>query len=427
MRNLSILYSAVLCIATSVYTSCISSYHPEKLQECELSVSADRILTKSADPDENIISDLNIFIFNDRDCLEYSGYFLTESLTEKYGEYYINLNLLHNAIYSVYVLANSGYSRIEEVHNKKDIENLSVYMAYPDDYRTGIPMCGCSRNIEFRKGNIHKISLQRIMSKISVSVDRSRLDTGISFIVRKLEIGGCPKTSYVFKENTINDSDNMFTKGFSKSGDELSPMNRYSGEEISVYMLENLQGNLLQGIENDSQKILDESDPKSKVCSYMEMEIEYTSPTHASLPGKNLIYRFYLGDSPENFDIRRNTHYHFTLIPEKDGLGENSWRVDQSGITSTVTPYMKVYPGNYIRGKAGETHHIRCEYFPTEADFDIGLKELEYDKERGIYDYSLDNDGKGVTLTLTGRGTGILYFKAGYPINQEEMVVIVID
>ncbi len=419
----------IACLYTInlLVSSCISQDLASWPQECTLAISAEKIQTKSADPDENLISDINIFIFNDRDCLEYSGYFNTDNLAEINGEYIISPKLLHNAVYSIYILANTGYSRTAEVNEKKDIEDMSVYMAYPDEYNKGIPMCGSALDIKLKKGTVHKINLERLMAKISVSIDRSRLDPGVSMIAKKLKIGGCPKTAYPFSKNIINDPDDIFTSGFCKSGEELRLLNENQCQEISVYMLENMQGDLLEGITDENNKILDESDPKSRICSYIELEIEYTSYTHASLPGQNLIYRFYLGESPANFDVRRNTHYHFSLIPEKDGLGESSWRVDQSGIGSITSPYMKVYPSNYIRGKIGEKHHIRCEYYPHTAEFDIGIRELEYDKERGIYDYRLDDDGKGVVLTLKGRGSGILYFKAGYPINQEEMVVISVD
>ena len=88
---------------------------------------------------------------------------------------------------------------------------------------------------------------------------------------------------------------------------------------------------------------------------------------------------------------------------------------------------MSVTPGNYIRGKIGDSIHIRCDLIPSDAPFDIGLEHLEYDRERGIYDYLVDEDGKGVVLTLTGSGRGMIYFEAGYPIDDAELVVVEVD
>ena len=163
------------------------------------------------------------------------------------------------------------------------------------------------------------------------------------------------------------------------------------------------------------------------MCSYIEIRADYVSDTYYTLPGDELIYRFYLGDGPVNFDVRRNTHYHITVTPENSGLNENSWRVDQSGLSSYYPYFMKITPGTFIRGKAGESFHIRCEYYPKSADFDIGLDELEYDRQRGIYDYVLDSDGNGVTLHLKKTGSGMLYMETGSPINQSEIVTIIVE
>ena len=88
---------------------------------------------------------------------------------------------------------------------------------------------------------------------------------------------------------------------------------------------------------------------------------------------------------------------------------------------------MKIFPGNFIRCKKGDTVEIACSYFPPTAAFDIGIEELEYDKNRGIYDYAIGKDGSSVTLYTKERGSGLLYMEAGYPINYSELIVLVID
>ena len=64
---------------------------------------------------------------------------------------------------------------------------------------------------------------------------------------------------------------------------------------------------------------------------------------------------------------------------------------------------------------------------PEDAEFDIGLEELEEDKARGIYDYRLDDDGKGLTLTMKSPGMGIIYMSAGEPINEAGILVIEVN
>ena len=97
-------------------------------------------------------------------------------------------------------------------------------------------------------------------------------------------------------------------------------------------------------------------------------------------------------------------------------------------VTVDFAPYyMKVFPGNFIRCRKGDILNLKCDYFPTDAPFDIGIEELEYDKGRGIYDYVIGEDGKSVTLVTKSRGSGLLYMEAGYPVNQAEMIVVVVD
>ena len=433
--------------------------------------------TRSADPDENIITDINIFIFNSEGILEENIYADISDFSRTEEGYAHETCLLRDTGYSIYVCANTGYKI--DAGNLDELKSFRYYLVYPDDYRTGIPMSGWAENIAVPDDGIIKIPLERLMSKISLSIDRSELSDNVEFHVRKVEI----------------DDD----AGYGKSG------------QISVYMLENMHGDLLADNIGDDEKVFEDGNPHSDICSYIEIEADYLSDEAYTLPGESLIYRFYLGESNGNFDVRRNRHYNFCITPHDDGLGDESWRIDKSAIRKliseirlsyselemtymnetirleaftypedaadnnviwesddttiarisqdgTVTAsgegectircsaadgsgiyaecrisvrfspyYMKIYPGNFIRGKIGETIHVRCEYFPPSASFDIGEDYLETDRERGIYDYRIDDDGKGVVLNLKDNGSGLIYMETGYPLSQGEMIVIVVD
>lgn len=476
--------------------------------------SGDLMATRSADPQENLITDMNLFIFNDRGILESSMYFTADQMEETGDGHIIKAGLLANATYSVYALANAGYPiQDSSIRDTSDIAGFRYYLTYPDEYRTGIPMSGHAKNVTVKEGKPLYVRLARTMARISLAIDRSRLDSDVEFIVRRVCIGGCPKYVTPFRKSAVISDDGMFISGFSKDESQVQPLNIDTGAgrsgSIDVYMFENMQGNVPEGYTDDSGKIPD--GPVSGLCSYIEITADYLSDSHYSLPGKELIYRFCLGEDKNNFDIRRNTWYRFTVIPENDGLGEDSWRVDKSGIGTFIQDirlsyssarltyrgekvqlsaylypedassdgtawsssdasvasvsddglvsangeglctiychatdgsgvsaecriecsfspyYMKVYPGNFIRGKTGESYHVRCEFFPGTAEFDIGMEELEYDHSRGIYDYTVDDDGKGVWLTFRKKGSGLLYFEAGYPVNQSELVVISVE
>ena len=104
---------------------------------------------------------------------------------------------------------------------------------------------------------------------------------------------------------------------------------------------------------------------------------------------------------------------------------------DKSGVQAIckvqvkfASPSFNIYPGNYVSGKVGDSIHIWCEFYPPYAPFDIGYEELNFDKERGIYDYTIDKDGHGVTLKLKKAGTGLLYMTVGDPINDSGLVIV---
>ena len=74
----------------------------------------------------------------------------------------------------------------------------------------------------------------------------------------------------------------------------------------------------------------------------------------------------------------------------------------------------------------GDEIHIRANVIPEDARVDIGKEELEFDKNNGIYDYVMDEDGRGVTLKLKSRGSGLLYVEAGNPMSDAAIIVVVV-
>ena len=191
--------------------------------------------------------------------------------------------------------------------------------------------------------------------------------------------------------------------------------------EVSLYMLENMQGEFPGNPGSDSEKVLPDNHPGAKVCSYVELGVEYES-TWRNTSGGLLKYRFYLGESFRDADIRRNCHYHITVTPRGSGISENSWRVDKSALVTET--FFKMDPEGYLEADMGEFIHVRCSYSPEWASFYCSDEELEEDRQRGIYEYVKDEDGKGVRLTITGYGTGMVYMSAGEPVNRAGLLYI---
>lgn len=372
-------------------------------------------------PDEEIISDVNLYIFRPDGSLEYMTY-------DSSGAERFHIKLLNGERYSVYALVNFGHKIIR--NSVEDMLKTEYHLVYPDDYRNGIPMYAHT-DVLINDNSAILLEPVRLMSKISIRMDRSRLSEGVDLNVTAVRIGNCPKKVKVFETSRAESEDDCFITGFAHSGPECRPLNVENkhriSNEISLYMLENMQGRFSDiPLESDEEKEFKEYDSRSKTCSFIEIEIDYSSPLWTSM-GKPLTYRFYLGEDINSLDIERNCHYHIMVSPEDDGLKGEGWRVDKSGLKYTGETSLVKYPAGYIRGNIGDTLHIGCILTPDNAEFDVGREYLEEDRQAGIYDYRIDKDGHGATLILTGPGQGLIYMEAGDPINEAALFIVEVN
>lgn len=129
--------------------------------------------------------------------------------------------------------------------------------------------------------------------------------------------------------------------------------------------------------------------------------------------GKNRVYRIKVN---EGKGLERNARYHLSV------------RIDGSEDENvTRTGSMVLFPGNFITGRDGEYIRVWVEVDPPDTEVWFDEEDLQFDKERGIYDYVHDPDGKGVTLHLLRGGTGMFCIDAGPPVNDGCLVVVVCD
>jgi len=412
--NLLIVITVILLAANGC-----DKYEYTAGKEVTVRVSCDRLTSKAYDPDENLVTDVSLIIFDESGTAE-------EHLWSKDGTMDFNVKLVTGKQYKICACANFGYRIYAD--DIAELEDLRYHMAYPDEYRNGIPMFAMEE-VSINEGDdVIPIKLSRLMAKISLQIDRSMLSEDVSMYVRSVKIGNCPRSMSVFTENRVRDEDDCFPVGFSRKHMETDCLNSISpdglSEEVSLYMLENMQGSI--DISDDSEKVFDENDPRRTTCSYIELEIEYMSDEFYST-GKGLIYRFYLGEDRNSLDIERNCHYHITVTPENDGLSGDGWRVDKKYLNDYGPVRFQAYPSDYIVGDIGDIIHIWCDVSPRNAPFDVGLEYMEDDKAEGIYDYVIDEDGHGATLTLTGPGRGLIYMEAGEPVNEAALFIIEVN
>ena len=322
--------------------------------------------TKALNPDEALISDINIFVFNSYGVLEGKAY-LNGSGGSGWPEW--ETALVKNVEYSIYACANLGY-RVD-IDSLEELKGFRYHIAYPDDYSIGLPMSGCLENVTVT-GDGLTVPLERLMSKISISIDRSQLDEDVEFLVRNIRVEGCPRHITPFSRNHISDPLDFFPSGFIRKDYETDILNTEYGEdrtsgEVCLYLLENMQGDLLAGNDDETRKILPENDGRRHLCSYVEIKSEYMSDSRYSRQGEYLVYRFYPGENPGNFDVCRNTEYKIRIVPKGSGLDGTEWRIDKSGLESFAKTLELSYSSlnfSYI----GETARILPYLTPESSD-----------------------------------------------------------
>ena len=415
----------ILTVLTFItMTGCMKNAIAEEGVKINVTVSAvcPGFRTKASIPEEDRISDMNIIIFEDgktetlfwQDDMSGSDVAVFET------------SLVKGREYSIFAAANLG-ERLE-IGTLEEIETVAAEISEEGFGKGCIPMSAFEKDVSIDKDGRIILELVRMAAKVSIRMDRSRLSKDVEMTVKSVRIGNFPKHAYALGASKVNSVHDRYDTGFRLTTQQCESLNRTGpggiSEEVSVFMLENMQGNFPYEISDDEEKILDPEDPLYDRASYLEIEIGYKSAELVSYDS-NLIYRFYLGGSRKDLDMERNCHYHILVSPEDDGLSGGGWRVDKSGIGPSV-PLFRLHPGEIVEGQVGDTVRVWCECYPRTSPFDPGYEELNFDKERGIYDYKVDEDRHGVTLYLKKPGTGIVYMSAGEPINKEGMVIVVV-
>ena len=383
--------------------------------------------TRAQDPDEQLITDYNLFIFNAFGVLEEKVYIPRRKLVLSGGKIVHQTTLLLDVPYSIYAVANLGYEL--PCRTLEEVRSYRYYLAYPDEYSRGIPMAGKLENEAVGHTGTLTLPLERLMARVNLSIDRSALDTDVTFKVEEVVVGGCPSSALLFGESRVEGASQTFTTGFTKAGYQADALNRdvspgQSGT-VGLYLLENCQGDLLENVLTPQGRVFTEG-RYQEVCSYIEIRASYHSSRWTSLAGSHLIYRFYLGESLDNFDVHRNTLYSITVKPQGDGLSEDSWRVDKSGLTATRAS-LSLHPAAYNECEIGADYRIWCDVVPPDAPF--YMEPLAHDDDPEVaklYSYTVDPDGHGLTIHTWKGGTAVVYFKAGPPVNRDTLAMLVI-
>lgn len=268
----------------------------------------------SISPEEDLVENLNLYAYSNG-ILVASRYF--QSLSS------LALKLLYGQTYNLYALANTGLveAPLDEAEFRREclmeIENLS-------DLDAALPMSWELGNyVVDSLAKRVKVRLERLVSKVLFSVDKSALD-GLQINSVRLRQSARYVWPYRYEAGSRIVDDSCVSDGDYANPEDLETLN--SGGEICFYVLENCQGELLEGNEDPWAKVPENIPGKEGLCTYLETDCTFEA---GGLYSGSVMYRLYLGkDSVADFNIMRNSVLDVSLFLTGPGLGEVSWRVD---------------------------------------------------------------------------------------------------
>lgn len=329
-----------------------------------LSFFVDGLFTKSPLVlNEDAISDLNIYVTDENSRTVFSHTYVPGSNIS--SSYASGIKVNSNKSQSIYVVANLGYSKpLTDVYNLLTSAPFFITASSVSDIAPSgkVVMFGKIENQQFRNGTTVSIRLIRQISKVSFGCDYSGLNPGVNVTVKSISLHQIPKKTSVNYIYNGNNNPTVVMDGESRSA-AAGEIPDLTTTPVSFYMWSNMQGTVAPGATNNKEKEQLMSAAKKSVSTYVEMVYDYQSPTKAG----TIIYRFFLGESYEDCNIRNNTHYHFTVKFSGDASAdENSWSVDTEGLYDLVTG-ISLNPTSLSFSAINETSALTATISPSTA------------------------------------------------------------
>ena len=320
------------------------------------------------------LTDLNVFIYREGKFLEeYSGYH------EDASDVLLSIPV-GTEQYDIYMVGNVG--RVVAPKHQSDMGGVRhVVEDYGDFRRCGVPVAGVFAG--YRRGDRADFPLKRLVGqfdiRMSTSADRA------DYRVKDVRVMNCARDVYPFSENTAA---TMFLRPQPYDGetgcdmltdDDVEALN--AGEAVSLYFVENLQGELLPG----------NTDPKVKIpssmpatlaqrCTYVEITADVVTPAARYTDCR---YRFYPGrNETTDFSIMRNTQYDVLLDFTQNMVHEQEWRIeaDQPEVADVVFSKDEVNISPY----RNDTVYVYSKSDDISKQFDFETKLLAGEACAGI-------------------------------------------
>ena len=352
--NQRIIYAATitaaiwLCSCNTIDCNCESG----KVQKVELSFGMSQWddgdgITRSCISQKALekISDVNVFVFENK-----SGDFVPERSKSKYFEgssmAYLDLDATVDS--KVLFLANAGEDltgRISSYENYEDFsENFRVeWDSVLDCFEEhGLPMASVEDVPAGFSERLHT-NLTRLYSRWNVFVDCSSQKYA-KVNVTGLSVHNSPKSVYPFSSaSSIRNADESAAEADCDRAVASDITFLRSGGCATLYILENVQGPLMDGNYSASMKTpqaLEESGFgdyfEDGRLTFLTLNASVETPT---ADYENVTYRTFLGENlTSDFSIRRNTRRNIILHITGEQVRESLWRVEPDSPTEIFDP-----------------------------------------------------------------------------------------
>ena len=132
LLNLVLRQTAALALISAAGCNLPDNECEEEYVTSTISFTSGNMTTKAADPDESLITDISLMVFDEHGDAEECAW-LTEGRTSH------RTRLVKGKKYIICACANFGYQVYAD--NIAELEEITYHLAYPDEYREGIPMC----------------------------------------------------------------------------------------------------------------------------------------------------------------------------------------------------------------------------------------------------------------------------------------------
>lgn len=363
MRHRLLLILFLSCIR--ILSSCSENIDQENMKAAGEEIISIRLNVEEAavskslpQVSEALVKDASIFVYDTEGNLYRCMY------AEQPGSE-LTVEIDQNREYMLYIIANAG-----DLTNGKDMVSESamesLYWTYSPSIVVRedgvIPMSGKMRLTPEMYGERLDFPLTRVLSKFRFIVDKSQLDEDVEvFEVIEVRIRNLNSRVGFFSTSKAGSTDEIIGNGPVFSGNDLEGI--YT-EGIDIYLPENAQGDLLSG--NTDERTHIPPEPYDGLCTLVEFTVKYKSVEHYD---NAVTYRYYLHDGRrlDNFDLLRNTMYTCRTVFTGSGIGEESWRIDISGMKDLVTS-VKVSPDDITFMYDNESVNLTAEVLPLSAE-----------------------------------------------------------